>query len=488
MQTILAIDQGTTNTKAVLLTGEGRVVAQASRPMQVSYPKPGWAEQSATAIWNTVAEVIAELVKAAGDYSIVALAISNQRESIVLWDAATGEPVAPCVIWQCRRSSERCAALRKAGHETDVVARTGLGLDPLFPSAKLAWLLDNTPGAREAARAGKLRAGTVDSWLVWKLTGGRRHVTDHGNASRTQLFNLDALVWDASLCELFGVPKTLLPEVLSSDALFGTTASGVTALAEGTPIHAVMGDSHAAAFGHGITGPGNVKATMGTGSSLMAVTGVRVASSHGLSSTIAWSHGGKVLYALEGNIAVSGQTAAFALRLLGLENETALTDLARTVEGSDGVSFVPALAGLGAPHWRDQARGVLCGMSLGTTQAHVARAALEAIALQIVDVLRAMEADLGADLPFLFVDGGASKSDFLIQLLADLANRPAQRGAIAELSSYGAGKLAAEAMGIWQPPQTGTSMRFLSTMPAETRNAILAQWHGALQRTMFEPA
>jgi glycerol kinase len=489
MQTILAIDQGTTNTKAVLLTGEGRVVAQASRPMQVAYPKPGWAEQSAAAIWSTVADVIADLVKAAGDHTIAAVAISNQRESIVLWDAATGEPVAPCVIWQCKRSSDRCAALREAGHEADVVARTGLGLDPMFPAAKLSWLLDNTPSAREAAAAGKLRAGTVDSWLVYKLTGGRVHATDHSNASRTQLFNLEKLCWDDTLCTLFNVPKSILPEVRSSDDLFGKTADGATALPEGTPIRGVIGDSHAAAFGHGISGPGAVKATMGTGSSLMAVTGIRVASSHGLSTTIAWSRGGKVLYALEGNIVVSGQTAAFAQRLLGVANETVLTELAATVPSSNGVTFVPALAGLGAPHWRDRARGVICGMTLGTTQAHVARAALEAITLQITDVLRAMEADLGADLPFLFVDGGASKSDFLMQLLADLSERPVQRGTIAELSPYGAGKMAAEALGIWAPPADETrAARFAPAMADAQRQEILSQWHAALQRTMFEPS
>jgi len=488
MRTILAIDQGTTNTKAVLLTGQGRILAQASRSMQVVYPKPGWAEQSASAIWATVMAVIEDIAKAA-DSSIAAIAISNQRESIVLWDAVTGEPVAPCVIWQCRRSSERCAALRRAGHEAEIVAKTGLGLDPLFPAAKLSWLLDHTPGAREAAQAGRLRAGTVDSWLVWKLTGGRRHATDHSNASRTQLLNLEKCVWDDALCALFNVPPMILPEVLPSDAFYGRTAASATALPEGIPIQAVMGDSHAAAFAHGISGPGQVKATMGTGSSLMAVTGHRVASRHGLSSTIAWSRGDKVLYALEGNIAVSGHAAAFARRLLGLEDEAALTDLAQMVSSSEGVCFVPALAGLGAPHWHDRARGVISGMSLGSTPAHVARAALEAIALQIADVLEAMEADLEAALPHLFVDGGASKSDFLMQLLADLSARQVQRGTIAELSSYGVGKMAAEAMGLWSPPSTSDAGGIFSpVLSPDIRAQIRQQWHAALQRTMFEPS
>ena len=290
------------------------------------------------------------------------------------------------------------------------------------------------------------------------------------------------------MCELFDVPRTILPEILSSDALFGTTAQGVTALPEGTPVHAVMGDSHAAAFGHGISGPGSVKATMGTGSSLMAVTGVRVASTHGLSSTVAWSRGGEVLYALEGNIAVSGQAAAFAKTVLGLADERALSELAQTVPSSDGVSFVPALVGLGAPHWRDRARGMISGMSLGTMPAHVARAALEAIALQIVDVLRAMEADLGADLPFLFVDGGASRNDFLMQMLADFADRPVQRGSIAELSAYGAGKMAAQALEMWNGPRDRGAGRFAPIMGAAEREEILAQWHAALQRVMYEPS
>ncbi|MDE2112462.1 MAG: FGGY-family carbohydrate kinase [Alphaproteobacteria bacterium] len=486
MDLILAIDQGTTNTKAILLTGTGHIVALASRPMQVSYPKPGWAEQSASAIWSTVTDVIADIVKSADGHDIAALAISNQRESIVLWDASTGEPVAPCVIWQCRRSSERCAALREADHEADIVARTGLSLDPLFPATKLAWLLDNLPGARESAGNGKLRAGTVDSWLIWKLTGGKSHATDHSNASRTQLFNLNTSSWDPSLCALFDVPPQLLPRVLSSDASFGCTATSATVLPEGIPIRAVMGDSHAATFGHGIGGPGNVKVTLGTGSSLMAVTGPRRDSRHGLSSTIAWSRDGKILYALEGNIAVSGHAAAFARRLLGLKDEQELSELARTVDGSDGASFVPALAGLGAPHWHDRARGLICGMSLSTTPAHVARAVLEAIALQIVDVLHAMESDLGSDFPCLCVDGGASRNDFLMQLLSDLSDRPVARGKNTEVSVLGVGRMAAEALNLWHGVEEAAVEKFEPKMPPQQRRQLQMQWRSALDRAMLE--
>ena len=483
---ILAIDQGTTNTKALLISGSGAIVGRASRPMSVSYPRPGWAEQSAIDIWRTVVEVIAELAGETTTQEIAGLAISNQRESIILWDAATGEPIGPCIIWQCRRSSERCAALRAAGHEPDVVERTGLGLDPLFPAAKLAWLLDNIPGARVRAERGELRAGTVDSWLVWKLTGGR-HVTDHSNASRTQLFNLRSLTWDREMAVLFDVPFALLPEILPSDSLFGGTASGTTALDVGVPIHAVLGDSHAALYGHGITAPGRIKASCGTGSSLMLVTDRRIRSTHGLSSTIAWSRSDAVLHALEGNILVSGQTAAFTTRLLGLSNEDALTDLAQSVAGSDGVCFVPALAGLGAPHWCDQARGLISGMSLGTKPAHIARAAFEAIALQIRDVFLAMEADLGAVLPSLCVDGGASRNDFLMQLLADLLDRPVKRGSNAEVSAFGAARMAAESLGVWSDNKdyTDTDVCFQPDMAGGQRDAIVSRWQDAILRAKF---
>ena len=278
---ILAIDQGTTNTKALLVADDGSVLLSRSRSNDVAYPQPGWAEQSASAIWESVAGLIAELVAASPDTEIAAIAISNQRETIILWDAATGEPVAPAVIWQCRRSEARCAALRDAGHGAEIVARSGLGIDPLFPAAKIAWLLDTLPGARARAEAGELRCGTVDSWLLWKLTGGAVHATDHSNASRTQLFNLERLAWDEELARLFDVPLALLPRVMSSNSRFGEVAPGLTALPAGTPLHAMIGDSHAALYAHRIDGPGRVKATIGTGSSIMAATDRPVASMHG---------------------------------------------------------------------------------------------------------------------------------------------------------------------------------------------------------------
>ena len=443
---ILAIDQGTTNTKALAVARDGRIAATAAAPMAVTYPQPGWAEQSAENIWQSVRTVIAEIVATVGADSIAGVAISNQRESIVVWDRATLAPIAPCVIWQCRRSAERCAAIRAAGHEAEIIGKTGLGIDPLFPAAKLAWILDNVPGARGRAERGELAAGTVDSWLIARLTGGRVHATDFSNASRTQLLDTASLRWDAELTGIFDVPLAILPEVRNSDADFGAVAADVTALAEGTPIRAAIGDSHAALYGHGVRGPGTVKATYGTGSSLMTITPSRIASRHGLSGTIGWATSEGVAHALEGNISVSGQAAAFMAEMLGLADAAQLAQLAATVPDSNGVAFVPALVGLGAPHWRDEARGMVTGLSLGTRPAHLARAALEAIALQVMDVYAAMESDLGQRLGALSADGGASRNDLLMQLQADLIEAPVQRSRVAELSAVGAAMLAARSL------------------------------------------
>jgi glycerol kinase len=375
--------------------------------------------------------------------------------------------------------------LKAEGHEPDVVARTGLTLNPMFSAGKLAWLLDQDPALRERAERGEVKAGTVDSWLLWQLTGGARHATDHSNASRTQLMNLKTLAWDPDMARLFDVPPAILPEILPSDSPFGETAAGATALPAGLPIHAILGDSHAALYGHGIDGPGRIKATCGTGSSLMTVTDARVWSAHGLSSTIAWSQASGALHALEGNISVSGHTAAFVTQLLGLKDEAALTALAASVPDSGGVCLVPALAGLGAPHWNDEARGLVSGMNLGTTPAHVARAALEAVALQIHDVFMAMQADLHGVLPELNVDGGASRNDLLMQLLADLIDRPVRRTDAAEVSALGAARLAARGLGFDLALSDGVGRTFTPAMPSEVRQNILARWRDALRRAML---
>jgi len=477
---ILAIDQGTTNTKALLVGQDGGIIARASRPMSLSHPQSGWAEQNAEHIWASVVAVIDDLLAAAPGVAVAALAISNQRETIVAWNADTGRPVAPAISWQCRRSSDLCARLKAEGHEAFVTERSGLGLDPLFPAAKLAWLLETQPEITDLVARDKLRAGTIDTWLLWNFTRGAVHATDPSNASRTQLLNLRTRAWDPELAAVFGVPLSILPAIAPSDARFGAVAAGVTGLEPGTPIHAILGDSHAALFGHAQAAPGAVKATIGTGSSIMAATDEPVASSHGLSSTIAWTQDKTCVYALEGNITVSGQAAAFATQLLGLADEQALTDLARSVETSDGVVFVPALAGLGAPHWHDRARGLISGMSLGTRPAHVAHAAFEAIALQIADVVAAMEADLGRTLSEIRVDGGAARNDFLLQLLADLMDRTVIRRHSPEASALGVARMAAQALGAPLMPDTAPSQCFEPAMPAATRERIWRGWRAAI--------
>jgi glycerol kinase len=485
---ILAIDQGTTNSKALLVDERGAIVASASAPVGVSYPRPGWVEQSPEAIWQSVVQVAGESAARAEGRPIAAIGISNQRESVLLWDRRSGEPIGPCVTWQCRRSADRIAALRTPAFEAEVQRLTGLGLDPLFPAAKLGWLLDALPEARRQAAAGALCAGTVDSWLVYRLTGGARHVTDFSNASRTQLFDIAAGEWSAGLAEAFGVPIGILPHPLASDAEFGVTA-GVPGLPDGIPIRAVMGDSHAALYGHGARGPGLVKATYGTGSSLMTLLDQPATGNSRLSTTIAWRLGERTVFALEGNITVSAQAAAWAATMLGLADAAALTELAATVPASDGVVFVPALAGLGAPHWVSDARAMFCGMTLATRPAHLARATLEAIALQVNDVFAAMQAAVGRPLDALSVDGGATRNDLLMQIQADVVGRPVRRTAVAELSAAGVAVLAGARAGLWADDGPAALREIRDAMaprlPADARAALLAQWQVALSRAVL---
>jgi glycerol kinase len=469
---ILAIDQGTSNTKALLIDGTGRIVARASAALTTAYPWPGWAEQSAGDIWASVQQVIAELApRGTPD----AIAIANQRETLVVWDAATSQPICPAPIWQCRRTADASAALIAAGHDAAVVAATGLGINPLFPAGKLGWVLQNIATARPLLDAGRLRAGTVDAWLLWNLTGGAAFATDHSNASRTQLFDTRTLRFSDDLAALFGADTRCLPAPLPSDAAFGATAADATALPAGIPIRAMMGDSHAALYGHGVRAPGPVKATYGTGSSLMTLTPSRTASRHGLSGTIAWTAGGLTAHALEGNITVSAQAAAFMARMLGLPDAAALSALAQTVPDSGGVAFVPALAGLGAPHWDDAARGTITGMTHATTPAHLARATLEAIAHQIADVWDAMEADIGHPLQALSADGGASSNAFLMQVQADILQRPVIVSPLEEVGAIGAAMMAAQALGASLPAMTADAAVFSPGAPLPR-----AAWHHAI--------
>lgn len=482
---ILALDQGTSSTKALLFEPDGTVVARASRPLPSSYPRDGWAEQDAAAIWDSVRSALADIVAGAGAEGIAGLAIANQRETLVVWDAGTHRPIAPAILWQCRRTSDACATLIDEGHDARVTALTGLGINPLFPASKLGWVLRNVPEAGTLLAQGRLRAGTVDSWLLWNLTAGASFATDHSNASRTQLFDTERLGWSEELGALFGAPVSVLPEALPSDSRFGEVEGGRTALAGGTPILAIMGDSHAALHGHGVRGPGTVKATYGTGSSLMALTPGRIASAHGLSGTIGWStRAGGVAYAIEGNITVSAQAAAFAATMLGLRDAAALSDLARTVESSEGVTFVPALAGLGAPHWNDAARGTIAGLTLGSRPAHVARATLEAIVLQVADVFAAMEQDVGQRLDSLRADGGASGNDLLMQLQADVLDRPVIRGEVAEIGALGVATMAFEALEIGETRGEGQATTFAPAMDPARREALLRGWLRAVAQVL----
>lgn len=476
MGAILALDQGTSSTKGLLIE-DGRVVARAARSLRTLRPRPDWAEQDGEAIWRTVTDVIEELV--ATGRPIAAVAITNQRETIGVWDEA-GRALAPFVLWQCRRTSAICDTLKAS--EREISERSGLAVDPMFSASKLAWLLNHAPDAWALAAQGRLRAGTVDSWLLWKLTGGAVHATDHSNAARTQLMNLTTLDWDPDLGDLFGVPLPILPRIRPSADAFGAVASGVTALPSGVPIQALVGDSHAALAGHGFDEPGPVKATCGTGSSLMTLTSAPVTSRRGLSTTIGWSTPSETRYALEGNIVVSGQALTFAARMLGLRDEAALMALAASSPDSGGVAFVPAMSGLGAPHWRDQARGLICGMTLSVGPEHIARAAIEGVALQIRDVFDAMGGDLGVAPRALSIDGGAADSDILAQTLADLVDVPVLRPREQNLSALGAARLAAGALAQTVEPSEAAD-RFKPRMPRQQRERILAGWKDALDRT-----
>ncbi len=476
---VLALDQGTTNTKALVVAQSGEILARASQPLATLYPQPGWAEQSALDIWSSVRAAIAEV---AGGHRIEAIAIANQRETLVVWDAETGQPICPAILWQCRRTASACADLIAAGHDAAVVAATGLGINPLFPAAKLAWVMRHVPRAAPLRAAGRLRAGTVDAWLLWKLTDGASFATDHSNASRTQLFDTASLTFSPALCALFGVPIDILPQPMASDALFGVTSGGTTALPDGTPIRAMMGDSHAALYGHGVRVPGMVKATYGTGSSLMTLTPGRVASTNGLSGTVAWTTAGGTAHALEGNITVSAQAAAFMAQLLGLSGAAALSDLAQTVPDSGGVAFVPALAGLGAPYWDDAATGTVTGMTHGTTPAHLARAAFEAIALQVADVLRAMERDIGQPLQTLSADGGASSNPFLMQLQADILGRVVLCAGQEEVGALGVAAMALQGLGRELRLPGAAPHRYAPRLDQRARDLRHRNWSTAIAR------
>ncbi|ASY59293.1 FGGY-family carbohydrate kinase [Sinorhizobium sp. CCBAU 05631] len=438
---ILAIDQGTTNSKAVLVSTAGEILSRGSSLVGIEHPQPGWVEQSPMRIWESVKEAIAACLQTGPDVDILGIAISNQRESVTIWDAATGRPLGPVVSWQCRRSAPACAELVAAGHAPRVQALTGLPIDPMFPGPKMKWLLDRVSAGHE------VRLGTIDAWLIHCFTDGAVHACDASNAARSQLYDLNRQAWSDELCELFGVPKSALPEVRDSASRFGVTRN-VPGLRDGIPIAAAIGDSHAALFGHGAFNPGDGKVTFGTGSSVMTTLPRFIAPEQGITTTIAWSIDGQPTYAFEGNILVSAAALPWMVEMLGLPDVQALTDLAATAEPR-GPGFVPAFVGLGAPYWQSDARALFSGITFNTTRAQMARAVTDSMAFQVHDVFKAMSAQSPTPLGRLYADGGPSKNTFLMQCVADTLNHAVTQCDAPEASALGAAYLAGLSLGVW---------------------------------------
>ena len=488
---ILAIDQGTTSTRSIVFDAEAQVVATAQAEFAQHYPEDGWVEHDVEDIWrDTVAtahDAIARAGLSAGD--IAAIGITNQRETTVLWDRATGEALHKAIVWQDRRTADFCAKLKEAGHEALVRERTGLLLDPYFSGTKLAWLLDNVPRARARAERGELAFGTIDSFLIWRMTGGRVHVTDATNASRTLLFDIHRQQWCPELLELLDIPASLLPEVCDSSAVFGDTMPDL--LGRAIPIAGVAGDQQAAMVGQACFDPGDAKATYGTGCFLLLNTGDKaVLSDNRLLTTVAYRLHGKPAYAVEGSIFVAGAAVKWLRDGLGLITHASQTDdMATRVADNGGVYMVPAFVGLGAPHWDARARGLICGLTLGTSAAHVARAALESVGYQTADLITAMIDD-GAGRPgTLRVDGGMSANDWLCQFLADILEMPVERPENLETTALGAAFLAGMGVGLWQGTAgvaalTRRADRFEPAGDPGRRAALIAGWRKALERAL----
>jgi glycerol kinase len=494
---ILAIDQGTTNTKALLVGRDGQPMFRAAVPVGISSPRPGWVEQDAAALWQSVLSVIAECLQWAAQHEgyVEGVAISNQRETVVTWERASSLPVAPAILWQCRRSAAICEQLKADGHQGMLRERTGLAIDPLFSASKMRWLLENVPGLRERAEGGEIAFGTVDSWLIWMLTEGAVHACDVSNASRTQLLNLGTANWDDDLLYLFGVPRVVLPIVKPSSGVYGECV-GIEGL-RGVPIVSAMGDSHAAMAGHASYAPGTVKATYGTGSSLMTLSPALPSTHEGskLAGTIAWGvSDAQVQYALEGNISMSGAAVQWVGEFLGLAdavNDSVL--LAATVKDTGGVYFVPAMLGLGAPHWESAARGAIVGLERTSRPAHVALASLEAIAFQVRDVFEAAAEEAGCDLPALHADGGATKNDWLMQFQADVLGRPVVRSGYEDLSALGAAWFGGLALGWWESLAAlrkfaSATTTFYPKMAEADREHRYAGWKLAVKRARLQEA
>jgi glycerol kinase len=492
---VLAIDQGTTGSTVALMDARGKLRASVNYEFPQIYPQPGWVEHRPADIWASVGKGIRAILrkKICKPGEIAAIGITNQRETSLLWDTSSGEPLNNAIVWQCRRTTDFCESLRAAGHENTVRRKSGLVLDPYFSGSKYRWLLKNTRGIGAALRSKRVAAGTIDSFLIWQLTGGEAHVTDVSNASRTSLMNLKTGLWDSQLLELFEVPHEILPTIVPSSAILGYT-KGVTALPDGIPIAGVAGDQQAALFGQACFGVGDTKCTFGTGSFIVMNTGSKqLHSKAGLLTTVAWQLGekGNRVYALEGGAFVCGAAVQWlrdGLKMIKTAPE--IEKLAEEVTDHGGVEFVPALTGLGAPHWAPEARGTLTGITRGTEKGHIARATLDAMALQNADILRAMERDLGKRTKTLRVDGGAAANNLLMQIQADVLGRRLIRPQVIETTAAGACYLAGLGVGLWQSPAQikkiwQAEREFSVTMSAASRRKRLGSWDTALRRTLL---
>lgn len=490
---ILSLDQGTSSSRAIVFDHIGNICSSAQHEFPQIFPKSGWVEHNPHDIWSSEASVIAEAISKIGinGHNIAAIGITNQRETTIVWDADTGEPVYNAIVWQDRRTSEYCDRLREEGYADMIQQKTGLIIDAYFSATKVKWILDNVPGARKRAEQGKLMFGTVDSWLIWRLTRGEVHVTDVTNASRTMLFNIHSLEWDKELLELFDIPLSMMPEVKSSSEVYGYTTT--TIFAHKVPIAGIAGDQQAALFGQMCIEPGSVKNTYGTGCFLLMNTGNRpIESKNKLLTTIAWKIGDKVSYALEGSIFVGGSVVQW-LRdgLKCISSSADVEALAASVDDTDGVYFVPALTGLGAPYWDQYARGAISGISRGTTTAHIARAALEGIAYQTYDIVKAMERDCGLPITNLKVDGGASRNNLLMQFQSNILATEVLRPRITETTALGAAYLAGLAIGFWPSldeikAQWQVERTFDPSGDEAKVTSKINGWHNAVNRVLSE--
>lgn len=492
---IMALDQGTTSSRAILFNKKGEIVSIAQQEFEQIFPQPGWVEHDANEIWTSILAVIAEsLRKADAEPSqVVAIGITNQRETAVVWDKKTGKPIYKAIVWQSRQTEDICKELREKGYENTFRNKTGLLIDPYFSGTKVKWILDHVEGAREKAEKGELLFGTIDTWLVYKLSGGKAHVTDYSNASRTLMYNIYELRWDEELLEILGVPKSMLPEVRPSSEVYAKTVD-YHFFGHEVPIAGIAGDQQAALFGQAAFEPGMAKNTYGTGAFLLMNTGEKaVQSQHGLLTTLAWGLDGKVTYALEGSIFVAGSGVQWlrdGLRMFRSAPES--ENYAKKVASTDGVYFVPAFVGLGAPYWDSEARGAVFGLTRGTTKEHFIRAVLESVAYQTKDVLDAMINDSGIQLKSLRVDGGMVKNDFLMQFQSDILGVEVVRPVVTETTALGAAYLAGLATGFWESTaeiaaQWQVDKTFTCQMPEAERNELYEGWRKAVNATrMFK--